>query len=179
MISKCNVIFKGVYHKCFNWSRFDHQANQDRKAPVHSMTWVLLSLLSLERFVGATRQNRGKWKGQQPPAIEHRTSLAGTEFIDMYFSPFLRMNWNWSLFELSKATSVAKMISKCNTRQLRCEFLKVGITSASIGVGLITRQTRIGKPQFILWSRLSLGLFQRALCPLGPLMCPLGLSKNQ
>jgi len=25
----------------------------------------------------------------------------------------------------------------------------------------------------------SLGLFQRALCPLGPLMCPLGLPKNQ
>ena len=28
-------------------------------------------------------------------------------------------------------------------------------------------------------SAFSLGLFQRALCPLGPLMCPLGLPKNQ
>jgi len=25
----------------------------------------------------------------------------------------------------------------------------------------------------------SLGLYRRALCPLGPLMCPLGLPKNQ
>ena len=85
-------------------------------------------------------------------------------------------------------------------RQLACylaagnheTIIQAGSRAPSIPVPLAvaatTRQIQTGPsaiPGSITWqvklssaTGFSLGLFQRALCPLGPLMCPLGLAQT-
>ena len=80
-----------------------------------------------------------------------------------------------------------QLLCHCETLRYKCCMSDVRVVGDNMDILRCSKLLRCFKLLrcskllrcFNLRSGFSLGLFQRALCPLVPLMCPLGLPKNQ